>query len=57
MLLAGLENDCLHEVLVIASVLETQDPRERPMEKQQAADQAHLEFKHESSDFLTYLNI
>jgi len=45
---------CLKEVLVIAAALSIQDPRERPMDKQQAADEAHVEFRHEESDFLSY---
>ncbi len=43
---------CLAEVLVIASALSVPDPRERPLDKQQAADQAHLRFRDERSDFL-----
>jgi ATP-dependent helicase HrpA len=57
MLIAAENEGCLHEVLVIASALENQDPRERPLDKQQQADQAHSIFKHESSDFLSYLKI
>ncbi len=57
MILAGAEEHCLSEVLPIAAVLAAQDPRERPMDKQQAADQALAAFRHESSDFLTLLNI
>jgi len=53
MILAGRENGCLAEVLVIASALSVPDPRERPLEKQQAADQAHLRFRDERSDFLS----
>ncbi|MBO6514043.1 MAG: ATP-dependent RNA helicase HrpA [Phycisphaerales bacterium] len=57
MVLAGDEEDCLNDVLVIASVLSTQDPRVRPHEKQQQADEAHEQFAAEGSDFLSYLNI
>ncbi|MCW8904429.1 ATP-dependent RNA helicase HrpA [Sedimenticola sp.] len=57
MLLAATENQCLSELLVIASALSVQDPRERPMDKQQAADEAHREFRHEESDFLGTLNL
>ena len=42
-------------MLVIASALSVPDPRERPLEKQQAADQAHLRFRDERSDFLILL--
>jgi ATP-dependent helicase HrpA len=55
MILAGREQGCLAEVLVIASALAIPDPRERPLEKQQAADQAHLRFRDERSDFLSLL--
>jgi ATP-dependent helicase HrpA len=55
MILAARDNGCLAEVLVIASALAVPDPRERPLEKQQAADQAHLRFRDERSDFLGLL--
>jgi len=57
MLLAAQEHGALDEVLAIASALSAQDPRDRPMDKQQAADQAHAQFKAEGSDFLGLLNI
>jgi ATP-dependent helicase HrpA len=57
MLLAAAETGCLREVLVIASALAVQDPRDRPVEKQQAADEAHAMFHHEDSDFLSYWNL
>jgi ATP-dependent helicase HrpA len=52
---AGRDSGCLAEALVIASALAVPDPRERPLEKQQAADQAHLAFRDERSDFLSLL--
>ncbi|HEV8257767.1 MAG TPA: ATP-dependent RNA helicase HrpA, partial [Casimicrobiaceae bacterium] len=55
MILAGREHGCLAEALVIASALAVPDPRERPLEKQQAADQAHLRFRDERSDFLSLI--
>ncbi len=55
MILEGRERGCLAEVLVIASALSVPDPRERPLEKQQAADQAHLRFRDERSDFLSLI--
>src|SRR5438477_1501003 len=55
MILAGREHGCLAEVLVIASALAVPDPRERPLEKKQAADQAHLRFRDERSDFLSLI--
>lgn len=57
MILAGHDESCLNEVLIIAAGLETQDPRERPLDKQQAADEAHAKFAHEDSDFLGYLKL
>src|SRR5690242_7149471 len=52
MLLAAKDGP-LAEMLVIASALAVPDPRERPLEKRQAADQAHLRFRDERSDFLS----
>ena len=57
MILAALENACLTEMLIIASALSVQDPRDRPMEHQQAADEAHKKFADEKSEFLTYTKI
>ncbi len=48
---------CVKEILIIAAALTIQDPRERPAEKQQAADEKHRRFKHEESDFLAYLSL
>ncbi|MES2129580.1 MAG: ATP-dependent RNA helicase HrpA, partial [Pseudomonadota bacterium] len=47
MIMAAQENACLTEMLVIASALSVQDPRDRPMEHQQAADEAHKKFADE----------
>ena len=49
--------DCLHEICIIASALSIQDPRERPLDREAEADEAHKRFKHPRSDFLTLLNI
>jgi ATP-dependent helicase HrpA len=57
LLLAGRQYHCLTEILVIASALSVQDPRERPLERQEAADLAHKRFADERSDFLAYLKI
>ncbi len=57
MLFAAQENACIRELLIIVSALSVQDPRERPIEKQQAADQMHRRFWVEHSDFLTYVNL
>ena len=48
---------CVRDVLVIAAALSLQDPRERPVEQRPQADQLHTRFKHESSDFLAWLNL
>ena len=53
-LLAGTEFNCLHEILIIVSALSIQDPRERPLDKQQAADEAHARYQHPESDFLSW---
>ena len=55
MVLAARDAGCLAEVLVIASALSVPDPRDRPLAKQQAADEAHLLFRDERSDFLSFL--
>lgn len=57
MVLEAGENGCLHEVMVIAAALSIQDPRERPVEHQQAADQQHARFADKQSDFLSFLNL
>ncbi len=57
MLLAAKEYGVLPEVLVIAAAIEVQDPRERPPDKRQAADEAHEIFRDARSDFLSYLRI
>jgi len=57
MLLAAREQQCLAELLVIAAALSVQDPRERPADAQQAADQAHRRFADERSDFLGWLKL
>jgi ATP-dependent helicase HrpA len=57
MILQARAEKALREVLVIAAGLSVQDPRERPLDKQQQADAAHRRFAHPDSDFLTLLNI
>ncbi len=54
LLLAGRQYHCLTEILIIASALSVQDPRERPLDRQEAADAAHKRFADERSDFLAY---
>ncbi|MFH2092907.1 MAG: ATP-dependent RNA helicase HrpA [Pseudomonadota bacterium] len=48
---------CLNEAIIIATALTIPDPRQRPADKSQAADQQHAKFKDPSSDFITFLNI
>ncbi len=57
MMLAAREQNCLAEMLVIAAALSVQDPRERPLEAQEAADQAHRRFVDERSDFLALVKL
>ncbi|HET8849938.1 MAG TPA: ATP-dependent RNA helicase HrpA [Marinobacter sp.] len=57
MLVAAAELGSLSELLIVIAGLSVQDPRERPQEKQQAADQAHASFNDKESDFITLLNI
>ncbi len=57
MLLQADKENSLHEVLIIVSALTIQDPRERPLESQQAADEKHKRFADEESDFLAYINL
>jgi ATP-dependent helicase HrpA len=51
------EHACLREVLIIVSGLAVQDPRERPIEKAQAADAAHEEFADDKSDFSSFVKL
>jgi len=57
MLIEADRRGVLHEVIVLVAALSVQDPRERPPDQQQAADQAHAEFRVAGSDFLTFLNL
>ncbi len=57
MILAARDNVCLSEMLIIAAAISVQDPRDRPMEAQAAADLAHKKFADEKSEFLSYLKI
>jgi ATP-dependent helicase HrpA len=57
MLLEGAKQGSLQEVLIVASALSVQDPRERPPERQQAADQAHAQWKDVDSDFAALVNL
>lgn len=57
MLLAARENQALREVLIIATALASQDPRDRPMDQAQSADAAHKHFADERSEFLSYVRL
>jgi ATP-dependent helicase HrpA len=57
MLLQAKNDHALSEVLIIVSALATQDPRERPLDKQQAADEKHAVFSDKISDFIFYLKL
>ena len=57
MLLAARDQQCLHEMLIIASALAVQDPRERPVSHREAADQAHAKFSDKQSEFLGWLKL
>ena len=57
MCIAAKQFDCLRELLIIVSGLSIQDPRERPADKQHAADEKHRRFWDKQSDFLAYINL
>lgn len=57
MILTAIDLGCIEQVLIIVSALSIQDPRERPHEKQQAADEKHNRFKDPQSDFISLLNL
>ncbi len=57
MIFAAHEQQCLTEILVIASALSIQDPRDRPMQAREAADNAHAQFRDKQSEFLAWLKL
>ena len=57
MLIEANKQQSLKEVLIIASALSVQDPKERPADKQQAADAVHKEHQDEDSDFISFVNL
>ena len=57
MILEARDRQALDEVLVIASALSVQDVRDRPLEAQSQADQAHVKFDDEKSEFTGYLKL
>ena len=56
-LIAAAREGCLNEMLVIASALSVQDPRERPYDQRDKADELHAQYDHPESDFLAYWNL
>jgi len=56
-LVEGDKENSLHEVLIIVAGLSVQDPRERPFDAQQAADEKHRRFQDEDSDFIALLKL
>ena len=56
-LLAARERACLKEALIIVTSLSLSDPRERPLDRQQAADTAHQRFADERSEFLSIVRL
>jgi ATP-dependent helicase HrpA len=57
MLLAARDQHCLRELLIVASALSVQDPRERPLEARDAADAAHRRFADDKSDFMSLVRL
>lgn len=57
MVLEARKYGAVRELMVITSALSIQDPRERPMDKQQASDGKHRRFQDKDSDFLSLLNL
>ena len=57
MVLSAIDLGCIAQIFAIVSALSIQDPRERPHEKQQAADEQHNRFKDKESDFVSLLNL
>ena len=57
MILSAIDLGCIEQIFIIVSAVSIQDPRERPHEKQQAADEKHNRFKDKESDFISLLNL
>ena len=57
MVLEAQKYGCVREVMIITAALSIQDPRERPVEKQQAADEKHRRFADKESDFIAFVNL
>ncbi|ERK17505.1 ATP-dependent helicase HrpA [Pantoea sp. AS-PWVM4] len=57
MVLEAQKFGCVREAMIITAALSIQDPRERPVEKQQASDEKHRRFADKESDFLAFVNL
>ena len=57
MVMEASDNGCVHEVMVIASALSIQDPRERPNDKRAVADELHRRFQKPGSDLLAFVEL
>ncbi len=57
MILAAKDHECLNEILIIASALSVQDPRDRPMQEREASEAAHAKFGDDKSEFISYLKL
>ncbi|MCL1143322.1 ATP-dependent RNA helicase HrpA [Shewanella gaetbuli] len=57
MVIEANKQQCLHEALVITAGLSIQDPRERPIDKKQAADECHRRFADKDSDFSSWIKL
>ncbi len=57
MILAARDEQCLAEMLIIASALSVQDPRDRPLAERDAAEAAHARFRDDKSEFVSYVKL
>ncbi|TEA71979.1 ATP-dependent RNA helicase HrpA [Allopusillimonas soli] len=57
MVLAARDQQCMTEILIIASALSVQDPRDRPMQEREAAESAHARFADDKSEFMSYVKM
>ncbi len=57
MILAAKDQHCMTEMLIIAAALSVQDPRDRPMQAREAAEQAHAKFADDKSEFISYIKL
>ena len=57
MILEAEKEKCVEEILIISAALSIQDPRERPLEKEKQADEAHAIYHDPRSDFMTLYNL